>query len=50
MTVKRLAFRPALGRAGESSKSEEHSVVRLASCGLDHIVKVYDIFIENDVR
>ncbi|XP_075212374.1 elongator complex protein 2 [Lycorma delicatula] len=46
LTVKRLAFRPVLGRAGETAKDKYCSTLQLASCGLDHIVKVYDIFID----
>lgn len=50
MAVKRLAFRPVKGRAGEVMKEEEHCVMQLASCGLDHMVKVYDVYVESDVR
>ncbi|XP_071102192.1 elongator complex protein 2-like [Haliotis cracherodii] len=40
LAVKRLRFRPRLGRAGSTGPG---SWLQLASCGLDHAVKVHDI-------
>ncbi|XP_060064524.1 elongator complex protein 2-like [Ylistrum balloti] len=40
LTVKRLKFRPCLGRAGTD---EDEAWLQLASCGADHAVRIYDI-------
>ncbi|RZF41054.1 hypothetical protein LSTR_LSTR002686 [Laodelphax striatellus] len=49
LSIKRLAFRPKLGRTEDAgSESEQKGVVQLASCGLDHLVRVYNIFTELD--
>ncbi|XP_039279071.1 probable elongator complex protein 2 [Nilaparvata lugens] len=47
LSIKRLAFRPKMGRTeNEDSESKEKGVFQLASCGLDHLVRVYNIFTE----
>ena len=43
LTVKRLAFRPAMGRAWEGDEAESGSALQLASCGADGFVRVYDV-------
>lgn len=43
LTVKRLRFRPLPGRAGDKDKTSSN-VIQLASCGLDHQVKVYNVY------
>lgn len=48
MAVKRLAFRPVLGKAGDLSyapDADTDSVLQLASAGLDHTVKVHNIYL-----
>ncbi|KAL0268496.1 UNVERIFIED_CONTAM: hypothetical protein PYX00_010418 [Menopon gallinae] len=45
LSVKRLSFRPKPGRTGEDD-NENSDVIQLASCGSDHILKVYDIFFQ----
>ncbi|CAH1788294.1 unnamed protein product [Owenia fusiformis] len=47
LTVKRLKFRPVLGRAEDKDGSTESKYLQLASCGADHAVKIYDISIEH---
>lgn len=44
LCVKRLSFRPRPGRTGEN-QDESSEIIQLASCGSDHIFKVYDIFL-----
>ncbi|XP_033762660.1 elongator complex protein 2-like [Pecten maximus] len=41
LTIKRLRFRPCLGRAGSDQTDE--AWLQLASCGADHGVRIYDI-------
>lgn len=43
LSVKRLAFRPKAGKHG--SNQEETNAIQLASCGSDHILKIFDIFL-----
>ncbi|GFN75662.1 elongator complex protein 2 [Plakobranchus ocellatus] len=43
-TVTRLAFRPQLGRLGYK---DDKGYLQLASCGLDHAVRVYDLLIDD---
>lgn len=46
LSVKRLAFRPKLGRTGVNNEEAGTSdVIQLASCSSNHFLKVYDIFI-----
>ncbi|CAH1104108.1 unnamed protein product [Psylliodes chrysocephalus] len=42
LTVKRIAFRPVFGEAGEN---EDENVLQLASCSSDYSVKIFNIFI-----
>ena len=47
MAVKRLAFRPVLGKAGDvlyAADSDSDLVLQLASAGLDHTIKVHNIY------
>ncbi|XP_069111891.1 elongator complex protein 2-like [Argopecten irradians] len=41
LTIKRLRFRPCLGRAG--SPRDDDTNLQLASCSMDHAVRIYDI-------
>lgn len=45
MVVKRLRWRPRLGRGGHGGQdgNEEQAWVQLASAGADHVVKIFDI-------
>ncbi|XP_050302290.1 elongator complex protein 2 [Anthonomus grandis grandis] len=43
LTVKRLAFRPRFGKAGE--KEENSRVLQLSSCSSDSSVRVYDLIL-----
>ncbi|XP_056335527.1 elongator complex protein 2 [Danio aesculapii] len=45
MVVKRLRWRPRLGRGGHGVQdgNEEQAWVQLASAGADHVVKIFDI-------
>ena len=43
LTVKRLAFRPAIGRACGGDEADDASILQLASCGADGFVRVYDV-------
>lgn len=48
LAVKRLAFRPVLGKAGDvryAAESDTDSVLQLASAGLDHTIKVHNIYL-----
>lgn len=45
LSIKRLAFRPKLGRSGISEDREDLNVIQLASCGSDHILKIYDVYL-----
>lgn len=50
MAVKRLMFRPVLGKAGDvpyAVDSDTDSVLQLASAGLDHTIKVHNIYLSN---
>ncbi len=42
LTLKRLRWRPRLGRAGRGG-NEERAWVQLASAGADHVVKIFNI-------
>ncbi|KAK3108608.1 hypothetical protein FSP39_011810 [Pinctada imbricata] len=42
MAVKRLRFSPCLGLAGQKNNANEH-YQQLASCSLDHSVRIFDI-------
>lgn len=46
LTVKRLVFRPKVGRAGvyQEGIPKEADVLQLASCGSDHAFKIFDLF------
>ena len=43
LTVKRVKFRPRPGRVEDSAKERSSDMLQLASCGLDHCVRVYNI-------
>lgn len=42
MTVKRLAFRPVVGYAGQREVVEKN-IIQLASCSSDNSVRIFDI-------
>lgn len=44
MTVRKLSFRPVLGKAGHKDDSD---VLQLASCSSDHSIRVFDIHVSN---
>ncbi|KAK6619878.1 hypothetical protein RUM44_006278 [Polyplax serrata] len=45
LTIKRLAFRPINGRTGLNRKGQsQNGVLQLASCGNDHIIKIFNLF------
>lgn len=46
MTVKKLQFRPQLGRTGDISENNS-DILQLASASLDNSVKVYNINLSN---
>ncbi|XP_046687231.1 probable elongator complex protein 2 [Homalodisca vitripennis] len=49
LTVKRLSFRPVLGIAGQaedSASKQTECILQLASCGLDHTIKIFDLYIK----
>lgn len=41
LTVKKLAFRPKEGKAGE--ENIDTNILQLASCSSDHSVRIYNI-------
>lgn len=45
LSIKRLAFRPKLGRSGVNKEKEDSNVIQLASCGSDHILKIFDVYL-----
>ena len=46
LAVKRLVFRPKVGRTGDKKSDSDKNVLQLASCGSDHIVKIFDLFLD----
>lgn len=46
LTVKKLCFRPVLGRAGyyDADKNNDN-VLQLVSCSSDHSVRIYDVYL-----
>jgi len=50
LTVKQLRFRPQLGTLGdrkeEGSEVSEQCHLQLASCGMDHALKIYTVHLD----
>lgn len=44
LAVKRLAFRPKPGLTGVKTESKDQNIVQLASCGSDHVIKIYNLY------
>ena len=47
LTVKRLRFRPVIGDPGVQGQGSEVNKLLLASCGADHVVRMYTIQLDS---
>ncbi|GJQ80997.1 hypothetical protein Trydic_g23426 [Trypoxylus dichotomus] len=45
LTVKKLAFRPVLGKAGHKGVEDDGDLLQFASCSSDHSVRLYDVYL-----